>query len=174
MKLKEQGWMNCRLIDIARKADLKLAIKIGGCEAIKDILDCKQVGVDYLIAPMIESQYALEKFGDSLKRTYKQDDSLPKALFNLETKNGYAYSNKLAECAASRTEISGIVFGRVDYCLSNEYTRDEIDSDKVKDDCVEIAKLCADHKLEFVAWLRSFKVFNRFFKTNPSHQVNEI
>ena len=103
-----------RLIDIARKADLKLAIKIGGCEAIKDMLDCKQVGVDFLIAPMIESQYALEKFGDSLKRTFKKDDSLPKALFNLETKNGFSCSDKLAQCAASRPEISGIVFGRVD------------------------------------------------------------
>jgi len=138
-----------RLVDITRRADVKLGIKIGGCEAIKDILDAKQIGVDYLIAPMIESGYALEKYDQSLKRVYF-DESSPSSLFNIETAQGFSCANDLICLAKESNQISGVVFGRVDYSLSKGMKRDDINSEEILNDCLEVSRLCKKNDLDFV------------------------
>ena len=47
---------------ITRKAKLLLNVKIGGCEAKNDIFFCEKIGVSGMVAPMVESPYALKKF----------------------------------------------------------------------------------------------------------------
>ena len=51
-----------RLKDITAKAGLDLTIKIGGCEAIKDMFDARTIGVSAIVAPMIETPYAMKKY----------------------------------------------------------------------------------------------------------------
>ena len=63
-----------RLVDVARAANLKLTVKIGGCEAIRDLLEAKQVGVDYIVAPMVETPYALTKFVGAIKIAFNKED----------------------------------------------------------------------------------------------------
>lgn len=140
-----------RLIEIARKADLGLGLKIGGCEAMRDLMESKQFGVEYVIAPMIESPYALSKYIDAKNLIYTEDEQQDtRFLFNLETETAFTHLPELVEMARAPRGADGIVFGRVDFTFSMGKGRDDINSPEITERCVETAKLLADANLDFV------------------------
>lgn len=140
-----------RLLEIARRADLNVGLKIGGCEAIRDLLEARQIGVDYIIAPMIETPYALSKYIDAKNKVYNEDEKQDtKFLFNLETITAYRQLEDIATVAAQQNGCAGIVFGRVDFSMSDGMSRDDINSDTVTSYCCNTAQMCLDNKLEFV------------------------
>ena len=136
-----------RLLELAWRADLKVALKIGGCEAVSDLLASKLYGAEYIIAPMVETPYALSKFVDARHKTYDQD-STTQFLFNLETET--TLGNLEAMLPLAKAELDGIVFGRVDFTLSRGLARGAINDRQITDAVLRVAQACRKHDLELV------------------------
>ena len=56
------------LRSITNTCGTKIFVKIGGVEAINDIYKCIEIGVDGIIAPMVESKFAMFKFVDFFRK----------------------------------------------------------------------------------------------------------
>ena len=120
-----------RLKEVATKAGLDMTIKIGGCEAIKDMYDARTIGVNTIVAPMIETDYAMKKYVQATEFVFPEEERQDvKFLINLETITGYENIDKIIS-SKYFDKISGIVLGRVDMTGSLNLNRDEINSDKI-------------------------------------------
>ena len=100
---------------------IDLAIKIGGCEAKRDIVDCINLNCTSIVAPMVESRFALNKYINSCKQ-YNVKQNLG---FNLETIEAYNNLNELKEEFKS---IDYVTFGRVDFVSSLSKDRSYVDN----------------------------------------------
>tara|TARA_A100001011_G_scaffold312948_1_gene330597 strand:+ start:3528 stop:4328 length:801 start_codon:yes stop_codon:yes gene_type:complete len=144
-----------RLVEIVRKLNLKLGIKIGGCEAMKDLMECKQFGTDYIIAPMVETDYALKKFIEAKNKIYdKEERKNTEFLINVETvttKNNLDKIVKTNNTYKKEESINGWVFGRVDYTLSQGLNREDINnSDQITNSILDVAKKAKENNLNLV------------------------
>lgn len=140
-----------RLVEIAHGADLPVTVKIGGCEAIRDLLESKQIGVQYVVAPMVETPYALSKYIAAKDQVYNEDEALDtQFLFNMETITCFERREEIAATAAAQLGVNGIVFGRVDFAGSLGLGRDEINSDTITKYVMDISSLCKQKGLDLV------------------------
>ena len=140
-----------RLVEIAHRAGLKLTVKIGGCEAIRDLLESKQIGVNYVVAPMVETPYALTKYVTAKNQTFNDDEQEDcDFLFNIETFTSFENRVEMARIASAKGGVQGMVFGRVDYSGSIDLGREGINDDRVTNDVIAVAEVCKASKLDLV------------------------
>jgi citrate lyase beta subunit len=140
-----------RLMEITHRANLELTVKVGGCEAIRDLLEAKQIGVRYIVAPMVESTYALSKYIAAKNQVYSADEQQDTDfLFNVETITAYECREKLADVSKAKNGVQGMVFGRVDFSGSIGLDRDSINSDRVMDCVMSTAEVCKKSVLQLV------------------------
>jgi len=104
-----------RLRRITDKLNIPLMLKIGGVEALRDIKDSLEIGVDGLIGPMVESPFGLKKFADAVSSIYKNKPIY--LSINIETHGAVCQVDEILEFAKGR--IENVTVGRTD--LSSSY-----------------------------------------------------
>lgn len=140
-----------RLLELGHRGSMKLALKIGGCEAVRDLIEAKQFGVNYIIAPMVETAYALSKFVEAKDKVFNVDEREDvDFLFNLETDTGFANVDEMIKIAAQPQHCNGVVFGRVDFVGSRGMPRDSVDSEAVLACVKTVGEKCKSKGLDLV------------------------
>ena len=105
---------------ITKRTKLKLNVKIGGCEAKNDIFFCKKILTDSIVAPMVESEYALKKFIQCAGKNKKNQ-----LFVNLETNLSLLNLPKIINSKAFK-HLNGIVIGRSDLAGSLRLAKKDV------------------------------------------------
>lgn len=130
------------LNEIIFRADMKLYIKIGGCEAVRDLDQCRLLGASGIMAPMIESPFAMKKFVGAANKVYGKDVDDIEWIINAETKT--CHQNLDDILAAGKGFLSTISIGRVDLSASMGLDRSVINGDEVFAATRDIAARCKE------------------------------
>jgi 4-hydroxy-2-oxoheptanedioate aldolase len=113
---------------MCNEEDLKLVIKIGGAEANTDINMCLKLDCDGIVAPMIESQYALKKYLDSTHQLNINSKKIERGI-NLETITAHNNFDDIIQDNAY--DIDCLTIGRVDLVGSLKKDRSYINSNEI-------------------------------------------
>ena len=137
------------LNEVIFRADMKLYIKIGGCEAVRDLDQCRLLGASGIMAPMIESPFAMKKFVGAANKVYGSDVMDVEWIINAETKTCHANLDSIL--AEGQGFLSTVSIGRVDLSASMGLTRAVINGDEVFAATKDIAERCkkAGYRVNF-------------------------
>jgi hypothetical protein len=127
-----------RLKEICLAAKIPLTLKIGGCEALRDMYDARAVGVDNLVAPMVETPFALRKYLKAISIAFPEDEQEKvDFLINVETIQTVMLLNKILEIPEIG-KLDGIVLGRSDLIGSMGLDKKEINGKQVLEICRDV------------------------------------
>ena len=112
-------------------------------------MESKQFGVDYIVAPMVETEYALSKYIMAKNTVFTNDEQeFTDFLINLETVTSFENLNSIV--AKAKNNINGLVFGRVDFSESLGVGREGIHSEEVTQKVIKTGELCKQNGLDLV------------------------
>jgi peroxiredoxin family protein len=161
-----------RLKEVVTKAGLDLTIKIGGCEALKDMYDARAIGVTHIVAPMVESPYALKKYLQSVKSAFPEEElNEVKYLINVETIQACKNFNEMLDIE-NISLLSGIVLGRVDLTGSLGLTREDVNSERIYNIARDVLAKAKEHSLECVVGGGVSKETVPFLKRFPAGTID--
>lgn len=119
-----------KLNEIVFRADMDLYIKIGGCEAVRDLDQCRLLGATGVMAPMIETPFAMSKFVGAINKVYRKDEQKDiNFIINAETKT--CVENLDAILNEHGDVLNYVVVGRVDLSGSYGLSRADLNGDFV-------------------------------------------
>jgi len=104
-----------RLRRFTAEQGISLYLKVGGVEALRDLKDALDLGVDGVIAPMVESPFGVVKFNEAVESIFG-GRRLFKSI-NIETREAVERIDDILEVA--RGKVDNVTIGRTD--LSRSY-----------------------------------------------------
>lgn len=162
-----------RLKDVVSAAGLGLNIKIGGCEAIKDTFDAISVGAERIIAPMVETPYALSKFIKAAHIVYGHSIDDVELLINVETITTFNNFDEMLKIKEIK-DLDGIVIGRVDFSGSLGKGREFVNADEMLEKSLILAKKAKEHGLDVVVGGGVSVDSMPFFKAFPKGHLDRF
>jgi hypothetical protein len=164
-----------RLKEICNQSKTKITLKIGGPEAIRDIKDSMIIGVKGIVAPMVESDFALQKFVNAIN-VHLPADVVSSLQLNVNIETITAASNIEKILASQQSSaLYGVTVGRVDLVSSMKKDRAYVNSDEVYELAKKVftetkklgAKACIGgavsvDSLEFLKKLHSERLLDKF------------
>lgn len=129
-----------RLKDVTSSVGLPLMMKIGGVEAITDIYNCLIIGVAGIIAPMVETPYAISKFLNAIQ-TFVPPDNREDIEFAVNIETITAYKNIDEILSVNGIDLlSSITVGRSDFTSSMGLDDGSVNSKETFEICSDIFK----------------------------------
>ena len=129
---------------ITKRIGVNLNVKVGGCEAKNDIFFCKRAKVNGIVAPMVESKYALKKFIQCAGRNKKN------LLFmNFETNLAVRNLKSIVSSEYFKF-IDGVIVGRSDLAGSMDKKKKYVNSKqifKIAENCYKQIIKVVDRKI---------------------------
>lgn len=137
-----------RLKEVISAAGLGLTMKVGGCEALRDMYEARVIGVDRVVGPMIESPWALHKYIHAVKMAFPEEERGDvQFCVNIETVTGLESFGAMVDLP-DVDALGGIVLGRVDMCGSMGLTREDINCEAVYEAAEGLFRRAKAHGLE--------------------------
>ena len=125
------------LTDVLRRTSVPLTLKIGGCEAARDMSQAKLFGAEAIMAPMVETAYAMEKYRATAKKVYGDFTDQVEWIVNVET--GACHENLDSVLEAGEGFLDTVCIGRSDYSGSLGLSK-EINGPEMLERVTDIAK----------------------------------
>ena len=118
-----------RLREFVIRAELGFVIKIGGCEAVHDMNQGRLLGATGIMAPMIETPFAMSKFTAAAQRVYGEDKNTVDWIINAETKTCLANYDEILQVGSGFVNV--VTVGRSDLSASMNIARKDIETEPV-------------------------------------------
>lgn len=134
-----------RLRRLTAQAGLPLTMKIGGPGAVHDMQICRELAVDAMVAPMVETAYAAQKFLQ-LAQALIGGDADVKLWLNIETATACANAREILK-VSELMSLTGVVVGRVDLAASLGLERSGLESLTVGELATRVLREAKDRNL---------------------------
>lgn len=125
------------LSEVVGRANVGLILKVGGCEAVRDIEQARLFGASTIVGPMIETPFAMKKYRGAGEKVFGAQASAVDWAINTETVT--CLDNLDSILKEGDGFLSSVTIGRVDLSASMGLSRADINSNVVLEACSHIA-----------------------------------